>query len=109
MVARHITNSNGLLTLSRSGIYLVQALSTGPWKSQTSGFGRGLRIQHKGAAVVNSRTDVPIVWGDGVGAFSVSGFAYLNVTAGDTVEGRLAHNSNKNIEADHSILITWVE
>lgn len=107
--AQNITNASGLLTISRAGKYRVVATATSHWKPEAAGAGRTLRIHKNGTSVAETMTDVPVVWGNGLGAFSLTTQAYLTIAAGDTVEGKLYHGTNKTLTCKHYIEVTTLE
>lgn len=108
-LARYVTNTSGLVTVARAGSYRISVTSSGPWKSDAVGMGRGLRIQHNGSTVSTTNTESPIVWGTGLGAFALHTQAFVSAAANDTLEARLAHGTNVSITASHRIEIEWVD
>lgn len=107
--SRGITVAQGVLTIPRAGKVKILATSSGGWKSNAVGQGRQLRLQHNGTRVGEAVTDVPVVWGSGLGAFSLTVSTFLSVAAGDTIEVRLAHSTNSDIKASHTVEVVWVE
>lgn len=107
-VERAITNSNGELTVSRAGWYRVNATSTGAWRQNASGTGRGIQLQLNGTVIDESGTDTPIVWGNNVGAWAVALVAAVNCAAGDKLEVRFTHNCNATISGTHSIEVSGI-
>ena len=106
---RGMSNTAGQISFNRAGKYSIQITATGAWRADSAGAGRKLRIQQNGITVAETFTDVPVVWGNGLGAFSMTTQAFLVVSANDTVEGRLSHDSNKTITVHHYAEIRMVD
>lgn len=107
-IARHITNSSGLLTISRAGWYRVTANASGPWVSSATGAGRVIQLRRNTVFVEDSETDVPVVLGSSLGAFNLALCTYVSCNAADTLEVTFGHGTNKSTGVSHNIEVAYV-